>query len=376
MVKSYLIGLNIVGVLLLSVLYNQDKVKFEYSSQVGVNINETKTITLTIDKGNATGAARLVLGFSRAQGVDATILNAGGGVPDKEEGNLIFRWDNLPLEPIIKVSFEVRGLTYGEQVIDGEFSYMDETRKTIHLPEKIIHVYPEKTPKLDCKREIKKVAPDQYEITLVIDPGMLSGFGGIKENIPDGFAAEVVDAGDATSKIDPSKGQIIFTWLDLPTDGNKISVKYGLKEITPNNPIYDIDGFFWAEYMIVNNKSVEYYIPTTDKYGLEQPLPEIKDTTPTADVIYKVQIMAAHKVVGKPYFQRVHKFSTDFSVEAHEGWQKYIIGNYPEYQFARDKREELRKNTNLPKPFVTAYNQNKRITVQEALVLSNQKWIK
>lgn len=380
MVKSYLIGLNVVGIVLLSLLAVKNDVTFEYGPIVGVNINETKTVTLTINKGNVTGAARLVLGFSKARGIEATILNAAGGIPDKEGDNLIFRWDNLPADPIITISFEVRGTQFGNQIIDGEFSYMDGTRKTLHLPEKEIHVYPEKTPHLECKREIFKSDNGAYGVTLRINPGALSGFGGVKENIPDGFVAKIYQSSDAIEKLEQDKGQMIFTWLELPSDGEEIIIKYGLKQVDPNAKIYEIDGFFWAEYMIVDNKSVEYYIPTTSKHGFEQKLPEIKDTVrevPTiTDVTYKVQIMAAHKVVGQEYFKRVHKFSEEFTVEAHEGWQKYIIENYPEYQFARDRRDELRKNTNLPKPFVTAYNKNKRITVQEALMLSNQKWVK
>lgn len=376
MVKSYLIGLNIVGVFLLSILYTQDKVKFEYGPIVGVNIGETKTVTLSIDKGIAIGAGKLILGFSKAQGIEATILNAGGAVPEREEGNLILRWDNLPAEPIINISFEITGRLYGNQIIDGEFSYVDGTRKTIHIPEKVIHVYPEKTPQLECHRDISKTSEHDYDISLEINPGDMKGFGGIKENIPEGFAANILDAGDATAKIDPLKNQIVFTWLQLPSNGQNISVKYQLKEITPNNPIYDIDGFFWAEYMIVDNQSVEYYIPTTNKHGFEKEKPKLETPPANGDVTFKVQIMAAHKVVGKQYFKSMHKFSADFTVENHEGWQKYTIGHFPEYQFARDKREELRKNTNLPKPFVTAYNKTDRITVQEALILANQKWLK
>ena len=246
------------------------------------------------------------------------------------------------------------------------------------MPEKIIHVYPEKTPHLDCNRTINKseTEPGTYYVKLEIDPGDLSGFGGIKEKIPQGYAVNVIESGQSTSIVDEGKNQLIFTWIELPSFGDKISVSYALKEVASNKPITDIEGFFWAEYMIVDNKSVEYFIPTTAKHGFEQSPLQIDPTPPTtSDVTFKVQIMAAHKVVGKQYFQKFHKFNTDFSVEAHDGWQKYIIGNYPEYQFARDKREELRKSTNLPKPFVTAYNKNKRITVQEALILANQKWV-
>jgi hypothetical protein len=63
------------------------------------------------------------------------------------------------------------------------------------------------------------------------------------------------------------------------------------------------------------------------------------------------------------------------SSEMQGGFSKFMIGNYSEYKSARDKREStLSKGVNGA--FVVAYNSGKRITVQEALMLSNQKWFK
>lgn len=374
MVKSYLIGLNVIGVIMLSLLYQKEPITFEYGSVVGVNIMETETVELTINKGYISGPGRLILNFDQAKGIEPTILSSDGGTPSNEDGKLVIRWDVLPATPVISVKFEVRGLLRGDQKINGEFSYTDGSRKVIQLPEKEIHVYPERTPRLDCKREITKNEEGNYDVTLTINPGELAGFGGIKENIPEGFTAKIIESGDAFEKLEQDKNQMIFTWMELPTNGQKITIKYSLKEVDPGAKIYDVNGFFWAEYMIVDNKSVEYYIPTTNKHGFEKKEPKVEEPA-VSDVQFRVQIMAAHKVVGAEYFKRVHKFNTEFTVEAHEGWQKYIIGQYPEYTFARDKREELRKSTNLPKPFVTAYNKNQRITVQEALILANQKWV-
>ena len=53
---------------------------------------------------------------------------------------------------------------------------------------------------------------------------------------------------------------------------------------------------------------------------------------------------------------------------------KYTTGSYGVYKDARDKRNSL-DSYNFPGPFVTAYKHGERITVQEALTLTNQEWV-
>jgi hypothetical protein len=74
--------------------------------------------------------------------------------------------------------------------------------------------------------------------------------------------------------------------------------------------------------------------------------------------------------------QRAYAYPGEIRREQHEGWNKYTTGYFTAYRAARDKRVELRKDHLFPGPFVTAYSGKRRITVQEALLISQQNWIR
>jgi hypothetical protein len=104
--------------------------------------------------------------------------------------------------------------------------------------------------------------------------------------------------------------------------------------------------------------------------------PEITSTPGSEEgVSYKVQIAASHKLVRKNYFKK-YNIHDAVHVELHEGWHKYTVGNFKIYKDARDYRVKIWNSTPISDAFVSAYSSGNRITVQEALMIANQKWFK
>lgn len=97
---------------------------------------------------------------------------------------------------------------------------------------------------------------------------------------------------------------------------------------------------------------------------------------PETGVSYRVQIAASHQVVGQSYFAKKHGFTRPVNIENHEGWVKYTTGSHGVYKSARDDRNQIRDAFSFRGPFVTAYNDGVRITVQEALMITKQQWYK
>jgi len=148
-----------------------------------------------------------------------------------------------------------------------------------------------------------------------------------------------------------------------------------------NNPVVEKNNEIEEEVSEDKDEIIE------EKQVVEEPVvaakPKVKPARITnpplvvSGVNYRVQIAAGANVVDATYFKSRHNFESEFKIENHQGWVKYTTGAYAMYKDARDSRESINgQGYNFDGPFVTAYNDGTRITVQEALMISSQKWYK
>lgn len=97
----------------------------------------------------------------------------------------------------------------------------------------------------------------------------------------------------------------------------------------------------------------------------------------TAKMVYYVQVGAFKSAKIKAQkLKKKFKINEPINSEMHEGYSKFMVGSHAEYKNARDHRETMQTTNGVKSAFVVAYNQGKRITVQEGLMITNQKWYK
>jgi hypothetical protein len=268
-----------------------------------------------------------------------------------------------------------------------------------------------------CTRTVEMISPTEAQVNLVVAVDNIQGFVKVFEVAPKGCTAVRVE--DAGAVVTPDKNTIKFFWFEVP-QSPKIELSYKINCTTALGQAPNIIG---KVSYICNNEPVEREVinagstslspvvsvspgnntstntvqNTTSNEPKVEPKAEPKTepkVTPKTDpvaqnntksstsvpdpengITYKVQILAGHRVVNKQYFSTKHQYSENFGIENHEGWVKYTTGKFGEYKKARDERERLKSSySSLPGPFVTAYNNGERITVQEALLISKQQW--
>lgn len=245
-----------------------------------------------------------------------------------------FVWLNLPPDKVLEVSYKLRVINATEPhyKIDGEFGYLlnDETQKATLAS----------TP---FSMEEEAMAQNEQEESP------------ISEELTEQEQSEVVEQTDPVEAMNETSNEPEETEeAEAPEEEEIVAVE---EAPTPEPKTVVSD-------------------PEEEEVFVEEVEPVSNVPSPEHGVTYKVQITAAHKDVGREYFISRHKFYDDFGIERHQGWTKYLTGKYGKYADARNRRNDLvDKGHKFPGPFVTAYNDGQRITVQEALMISNQKWV-
>ena len=212
------------------------------------------------------------------------------------------------------------------------------------------------------------------------------------EFVPEGCTCQVSD--DGNSALRSTTNSEIFIWFQAPELGS-ISTIYEL-----NCPDLDLralpfDGTlewaFGSEGDLTHIAGVEWLeetLASSENMRLNQS-PEAQGVAPasralsarasrlnnTPNLHYSVQILANHRDVDGHVLEEELGFRDRFHIVRHDGWHKYLTDEVSSYAEARNMRSTLWETTKVTDAFVTASFEGQRISVQEALLMSNETWM-
>ncbi|MGZ3921062.1 MAG: SPOR domain-containing protein [Bacteroidia bacterium] len=253
----------------------------------------------------------------------------------------------------------------------------------------------------------------EYTINLKVNKGATKGFARYSDDLPSTLGARAGKTDGASFSV--ADGKVKFVWVAGPEKDNlelsytligvtmptvlngeysyleeNQSKKYNLQPetITPeaatnavNTNTQATESNTAGVQVTINNETSTTVTTTSGITNVtnneNKTQPNETSTKKEGNVNYHVQIGAfTNSNVSADRLKRKFNISEKIQSEFHGGFSKFMIGSHGEYKEARDHREQVRNNNGVRSAFVVAYNTGKRITVQEALMISNQKWFK
>jgi cell division septation protein DedD len=287
---------------------------------------------------------------------------------------------------------------------------------------------PEPLSNVICSRLITKGASaGEYNVEVKVKKPGIKGFAKFQELLPAGYTAKSGKTNGSSFSV--SDGKAKFVWVSLPAE-DELEISYTLVKESTDNQDAKLEGEF---SYLENDQTKKIKLPvdmisatgdivantgasaavttqpvttTTTPATTTEPVTATSTepvtatatqtsavvaetkTTPTettspntvvakkeGNVAYVVQIGAFRNAIQSAVLSKKFNISETVKSEMADGYSKFMVGNYGEYKEARNHREEIRQK-GCNSAFVAAYNGPKRITVQEALMITSQKWYK
>ena len=393
---------------------------------------EKTLVTVNINKGDVAGFAKLQIEIPF--GLTARGVKKSGASFTFSGQKVKFIWMTLPADQEFQVEYELEASNSakGSKVVEGQFSYIKKNERIdYNLSPQVIRLGAEdivaenttadtQTEALSffndtetelqndvvCTRILTPLGSGKYFVEVSVDGMESNGFAIIREEFSAGF--EITEDTSGEAKVTLEENGVKYVWFERPSDPNH-SVSYTLTATyNSENPVIKGKLSYLAndqpiEISIVQQEIISFQEdggnntdlventkteiePTINSNGenteeVEEVVyadnsAEITNTpSPEKGINYKIQLAATHTHKAASTFRVNHKFAADIETENHDGWTKFVTGSHDEYKSARDARNNISAEySKFDGPFVTAYNNGDRITVQEALMVSKQKW--
>jgi hypothetical protein len=284
-------------------------------------------VNLLVNKGNKQKFAKIE--ETVPAGLTAVDIDNKDGIFTFKNQKAKFLWMNLPSEPYYLVSYKLipqNDATPALPLISGKFSYL-----------------------VDEKTIVIDVVEKNLDLASITDEQLQNILEELKTQPPELLAEAEQKEPEIIPEPEIKKEPVDIEPEDIESEDKEPEEQVRQKVTKP--------------------KSIR-----TSEYKFKRDLAYVLE--PESGVYYRVQLAAGHKPVDIKRYFRKYNLDKEVRKEYHEGWLKYSVGSFQVYKEARDYRVNIWDNTNIDDAFVSAYNDGIRITVQEALMIANQKWYK
>jgi len=310
-------------------------------------INHWK-VNISIDKQNLDGFARIE--ETIPEGYTAIDLQSSSAVFVSENEKVKYIWYDIPQNDHIAVSYKLMPVIAVENVqpeITGTFTYLqgDEEMET----------------------PIGKGSPDLIGDELLVE----------NKDTTDASVSDIEDQDGGKPALDGADIATAMTIADAEetessNDENASALSTGNDtaegELAENEPEKTT-----GERESAKSSPVQTQVMAS-KSNVNNNIVNVP--SPETGITYRVQIAAGHNNLRKTEFEKLYNFPEGYTLESIDGWLKYTTGSHEYYKEARNDRERISSQYDkFQGPFVTAYNEGERITVQEALMITNQEWL-
>ena len=284
----------------------------------GPNANE-KTITIKIKKGDTKGFAKYSDEIDL--NLNAKAIKTDGSSFSVSDGKIKFVWVDVPTKSELEVSYHIDLNNKNSNILKGEYSYLEKNQSKKYI-----------------------VKPDSLVIGKLKDEINLQ----------------------AVQKTEAAKSIV------QETEANQLTSKKIIEDSKSNLTIEKTSTLVTEAPNLVKKEANEVKtIPA--KAEIVKETPQIVNADP--NFVVQIGAFKNTKVVATVLIKK-YRITDKIVDELHDGFSKFMVGNHNLYKEARKHRDIIKSKHGVKDAFIAAYNVGKRITVQEALMVSKQSWFK
>ena len=284
----------------------------------GPTANE-KTITIKIKKGDTKG-------FAKYSDETDLILNAkaiktDGSSFSVSDGKIKFVWVDVPTKSELEVSYHIDLNNKNSNILKGEYSYLEKNQSKKYI----------------VKSDSLVIGKLKDEITL-----------------------------QAVQKTEPAKSIV------QENEANQLTSKKIIEESKSNLTVEKTSTLVTETPNLVKKEAIEVKTMPAKAETVKE-TPQIVNADP--NFVVQIGAFKNTKVVATVLIKK-YRITDKIVDELHDGFSKFMVGNHNLYKEARKHRDIIKSKHGVKDAFIAAYNVGKRITVQEALMVSKQSWFK